>query len=89
MANLHKDFPIIGLNSLVLELYSKAENLQSKFMLELPFDEIFISEGLFRKFVNSEEVFDFIYPNIKRVLDESNVYKISRMIVLIFKRTDF
>ena len=58
-------------------------------MLDLPFDEIFTSEGLFRNFIDDEEVFNYIYPNIKRVLDGSNVHKITKMVFLIFKRPEF
>ena len=60
-----------------------------KLNLEIPVDEIFLSEGLFRKFIHKEEYFNFIYPNIRKNLDEHNIYKLSKTMGLIFKEMSF
>ena len=89
LMKLNGHFPILDLNSLVLEVCMDLEKLQIKLSLEIPVDEIFVTEGLFKKFVDKEEYFNFIYPNIRKVLDQQNIYKLSKTMGLIFKEMSF
>jgi hypothetical protein len=61
------------------------DNFQKKFNLEIDLKQMFPIEGVFVVSKGTSELFSFVKEPIIKMLTESNVYKITKVVSLAFK----
>lgn len=75
----------LSINKVNLQIWVRAENLSSKYQIELNIREIIPIESIFIHEVSVHKIFHDALHKIRPLLDDINVYKISKMIALAFQ----
>lgn len=82
-------YPDLGISKEYLEIYMRFEAYHSKYDIPLPMSEMFPVEFLFANEKEPKHLFDQVSPIIAQLVDDSNIYKISKIIHLAFKASSF
>lgn len=85
---LSNAYPNFHINKAFLEIYEKADKLQSKFNLDLPLKSLLGPEGLFIPGENTEFLFKYLLPRIISTLNEEQLLKACKVITLSFKKSE-
>lgn len=75
----------LPINRANLLIWTRAESFSLKYQLGLNIREIMPIECLFMKTAIPMRIFDVTLPQIREILDDINVYKISKMMALAFQ----
>lgn len=69
-----------------MDIFEKVAKFETKYGLELPIERILPFNGLFMKNTTPEELFSLIKGCIVDICDEENIFKISKLISISFKK---
>ncbi len=70
-------------------MYIRFESYHSKYDITIPMNDMFPVEFLFTTDKDVRRLFDQVANKIVLLVDESNIYKISKIIHLAFKASSF
>lgn len=85
---LAEKYPELKVQQEWLEIYLRAEALQSKFNLSLPLRHILKMEGLLIESEMSDRLFAYLLPFVVAHSNDQNIMKICKVMNLAFKKTD-
>ena len=85
LEHLVSTYPGVGIQRKNFQVFIRADNLHSRYNLELPIRNLFPIEATFDIKADREELFKQMFPTILTMLDDINVYKIAKVVSFSFE----
>lgn len=77
-------YPELNVSKDFLDIYVKFENFCTKYDTNISIIQMFPADGFLTKSNNKKDLFNFVCPKIVKLVDSSNLPKISKIIKLVF-----